>query len=108
MKPMAAEGHGGEDCGPDERVAQIGPGQGWDEIAIATTGLPWSASGPFLVRLRSFLADVLANLKFAQPLNHDGGDDESGEKSGEAGEGGAERQITEDAERRKVMKELQV
>ena len=49
--------------------------------------------------LRSFFADELANLKFAQAVDDDGADDQCREKGGAAGECGAEREIAEDAER---------
>ena len=92
-----------------KRIAQVGPEQrrhqDGDGNQQAAHG---RRAGLFLVRLRAFFADVLADLKFAQTLDDDGPDDQSGKKRGKAGEGGAERQITENAERREVVKELQI
>src|SRR5208337_5137321 len=61
-----------------------------------------------LMSLRPFLADVLPDLEIAQSPNHDRPNNQAGEESGEAGEGCAKSQITKDAERRKIMEELQV
>jgi len=58
------------------------------------------------VRLRSFFADVLAYLEFAQAIDYQRADDQSGEQGCEACEGRAEGQITEDSERREVVKQL--
>ena len=58
--------------------------------------------------LRSFLANVLANLKIAQPLNHERPNDQAREERGEAGKRRAERQVTKNTERREVMEELQI
>src|ERR1035441_2680343 len=79
------EGERGEDGDPDKWIAQIGPEQGrhqnCDRDQQATHG---GSAGFFLVCLRSLFADILANLKFAQTLNHYGTDNQSGEKGGEA------------------------
>ncbi len=49
--------------------------------------------------LGAILANVLANLKFAQPMNDGRTDDETDEQRSEAGESGAKRQIAKDSER---------
>ncbi len=106
---MAAKATRGEDGDPDEGIAEIGPEQRGDEDCDGDQQAAHGRrAGFFLMGLRAFFADVLADLKVAQALNYDRADDESGEKRGEAGEGGAEREIAEDAERRKVMVELQI
>ena len=50
--------------------------------------------------LRPFFANVLADLKFAQPADDQRPNDQRGEQSGQAGERSAEGQVAEDAERR--------
>jgi hypothetical protein len=60
------------------------------------------------VGLRAFFANVLADLKFLQTIDDERTNNQSGEKRGEAGERSAERQITEDTKRRKIMEELYV
>src|SRR6266404_8003664 len=56
--------------------------------------------------LRTFFADVLSNLEVTQPVDHQRPHDERGEQCGKAGERSAERQVTEDAERRKIVLQL--
>ena len=58
--------------------------------------------------LRAFLADVLPDLKIAQPLNHDWTNDQVGEQRSKTSEGGAKREIAKNTEGRKVVVELQV
>src|SRR5271167_1996377 len=108
-KTDRTEGQRGKHGDPDERIAQVRPEQCRHQNG---DGDQQTAHGRrtrlFLMSLRPFFADVLPDLKIAQALNHDGPDDQAGEKSGEAGEGGAESEIKKNAERRKVMVELQV
>ena len=108
-KSDGREGERGEDGDPDERIAEVGPEQcGHENRDGDQQAAHGRSAGFFLVRLRTLFADVLADLKIAQTLNHDRPDDQSGEKRGEAGEGSAKSQIAENAEWRKIMVELQV
>ena len=52
-----------------------------------------------LVRLRPLLADVLADLQPAQPLDHPRAQDQHQEERGQAGHRGAERDVADDVER---------
>src|SRR6202022_2712244 len=61
-----------------------------------------------LMSLRAFIANELTDLKFAQPINDEGADDERGKKSSKASERRTKSQVPEDAERGKVMEQLQV
>ena len=103
---------GAEDqCGthhqPDEEIGKIAPQQrgqqDGDTDEYATHG--WGA-GLLLVVLRTIFADVLADLKLAQLLNHERPDEQGNEHSGKAGESGAKRQIPEDAEGSEVGKKF--
>src|ERR1700722_7825438 len=108
-KTDGAECQRGENGNPDKRVAQIGPEQSGHQNR---DGNQQTAHGRrarlFLVSLRTFFADVLPDLKIAQPPNHDGPNDESREKRGEAREGCAKSEITENTEWRKIMKQFQI
>ena len=55
----------------------------------------------FWCALRAFFADVLADLKLAQPLDHERPDQQADEQRRQAGKRGAKRQVAEDAKRRK-------
>src|SRR5277367_1795629 len=108
-KTDRAKCQGGKNGNPDKRVAQIGPEQRGHQNR---NGNQQTAHGRrtrlFLVSLRTFFADVLPNLKIAQPPNHDGPDDESREERGEAREGCAKSEIPENTEWRKIMEQLQI
>ena len=65
-------------------------------------------AGLLLMRLGPFFADELADLEFAQTVDDDGADDQCREQSGEAGKGCTKGQIAENAERRKIVEQLQV
>ena len=60
----------------------------------------------FWCALRTVLADVLADLKFAQLLNHKRPDEQGDQHRGKTGKGGAKRQIPEDAEGSEVGKKF--
>src|SRR5437588_9861088 len=60
------------------------------------------------MRFRSFFADVLANLELAQPVYDERTDDESREQCSETGKSGAKGQISENAEWRKIVVQLQI
>src|ERR1022692_786526 len=114
LQIVVGEADGGEgDCrkddDPNEGIRQIRPKQsGHQDCNRDQQSTHGGSAGLFLMRLRAFFANVLADLKLAQTLNHDRTDNQSCKKCGEAGERRAEGQITEDAEGRKVMKELQI
>ena len=98
---------GGEHRNPHEAVAQIGPQQGWNHNGDGNQQAAHSRSaGLFLMRLGTFFADVLADLKFTQAADDQRPDHQSGEQRGQAGKRSAESQITENPERRKVMEQL--
>src|SRR5438067_2978206 len=98
----------GEYGNPDEPVAQVGPEErrhnNRDNNQQSTHG---RGPGFFLMSLRAFLPDVLPDLEITQTANHQGTDNESGEKSREAGEGGAEGDVAKDAEGRDVVLQLE-
>ena len=108
-KTDRAEGHRGKHGDPYKRIAQVRPEQrrhqDGDGDQQTTHG---RRARFFLMSLRTLFANVLPNLEIAQALNHDRPNDQAREKSSEAGESCAESQITENAEWRKIMEELQV
>ena len=59
-----------------------------------------------LMRLRAFLADVLANLEFAQPFNHIRPDQQGDEQRGERGKRSPKGKVPKDAERAEVRIKL--
>src|SRR5713101_8290179 len=108
-KPDGSKGASGENRNPHEAVAQVRPQQGRNHDGNgnqqATHG---RRAGFLLMRLGPFFPDVLADLKLAQAINDERTDDQSREQGGEAGKCSAKRQITEDAEWREIMEQLQV
>ena len=98
-----AEGQGREHGDPDEAVGQVSPqqrgNQHADDDQHAAHG---GRAGFLLVGLWAVLANVLADLEFAQAMNDRRSDDQSDEQCGQAGEDGAKRQIAEDSERADV------
>src|SRR5713101_1431165 len=60
------------------------------------------------MRLGTFLANVLANLEFAQPVNHQRTNDQSGKHRGQTGKRSAEGQIAENSERRKIVEQFRI
>jgi len=50
----------------------------------------------------------LSDLKITQALDDDRPNDQSGKERSDARESGAKSEITENAERRKIMEELQI
>src|SRR5437868_2616703 len=108
-KTDCTERNRGKHGDPHKRIAEVRPEQRRHQDGDRDQQ---SAHGRrarfFLMSLRTFFAYVLPNLEIAQALNHDRPDDQAGEKSGEAGKGSAERQVTKNTERRKIVEELQV
>src|SRR5258708_2437704 len=108
-KTDRAKRHRGKHSDPHKRIAQVRPEQRRHQDRDGDQQAAHGRRASFLlVSLRTLFAYVLPNLEIAQPPNHDRPNDQSSEKSGEAGKGGAESQITENTEGRKVMEELQV
>src|SRR6202790_4353475 len=103
------EGHRRKHRNPDKRIAQVRPQQrrhqDRDRDQQTTHG---RRTRFFLMSLGALFADVLPDLKIAQPLNNDRSNDQAGEKGGEAGKCCTERQVTKNTEGRKIMEELQV
>ena len=101
-------GAGGEYGDPDEAVAEVGPEQrGDDDRDDDEQSAHGGRAGFFLMRLRAFFADVLADLEIAQAVDNERADNECGEKRREAGKRRAERDVTENAEWRNVMLQLE-
>lgn len=104
-----AEGERRENSDPDERIGKIGPEQrGQNDCDEDEHAAHSGRAGFLLVRLRTFFADVLADLELAQLLDDEGTDDERNEKGRERREGSAEGQIAKDAERVEERKEILV
>ena len=108
-KTNRSEGKRREHDQPDKGVREIGPEKRRDQNGDADQHAAHGWGSTFLlVRLRSLFADVLADLKFAQPLNDVRTNQQPDQQCRQAGEDGAKRQITEDAKQAKVRKELLV
>ena len=70
-KADGAEGQRGEHRDPDEPVAQVGPQQRGNQHADDNQHAAHGGrAGLFLMGLGTFLADVLADLEFAQAADH--------------------------------------
>ncbi len=95
-----AEAEEAEERDPDVGVVEVGPEEGGhddgDDDQDAAHG---GGAGFLLVRLGAFLADVLADLEIAQVVDHPGAEGDAKKERGEAGAGGAEGGVAEDAER---------
>ena len=102
------EGEGGEYGDPDETIAQVGPEQrrddDGDDDEQASHG--WR-TGFFLVGFWAFLANVLPDLEITQSADDEWPNNQGGKERGQAGEGGAEGDVAEDAERGNVVLQLQ-
>ena len=62
----------------------------------------------FWCALRTFFSNVLADLKLAQPLDHERPDEQADEQSRQARKDAAEGDVPEDAEAVEVREELLV
>jgi hypothetical protein len=58
------------------------------------------------MRFRTFFANVLPDLEFAEPVDHQRTHNQCGKQCGKTGKSGAECQVAEDAEGRKIMLQL--
>src|SRR5208283_4952250 len=87
---------------------QVRPQQCWhDDCDRDQQSAHRRRTGFFLMSLRAFFANVLSNLKFAEPADDQRSHNERGEQRGKTGERSAECQVAEDAEGRKIMLQLQ-
>ena len=108
-KSDGREGACGKDRNPHEAIAQIGPEQGRDHNRNRDQQAAHGRRpGFFLMRLRTFFANELSDLKFAQASDDQRAHDERGKQRSQAGECGAERQVAKDAERREVVLQLEI
>ena len=99
-KADCAEGQRGTHHQPDEGVRQIRPEQrGQHDGDHDQQSSHGRRAGFLLMRARSLLADILADLEFAQAADHRRADDERHEQRRQAGKGRAEREVAEDPER---------
>src|SRR5438045_971539 len=106
-KSNCGEGARGSNGEPDEDIAQIRPQQGGNHDGNGNEQTSHGRGAGFLLmRLWTFLANVLSNLEFAQTVNHGGAHNEAGEKRGKTRERSPEGEIAKDAERRKIVIEL--
>ncbi len=108
-KSNGGEGAGGKHRDPYEQVAQVGPQQSRDHDGNGDQQAAHGRSaGFFLMGLGPLFPDELADLKFAQPVDDDGADNQCREQCGEAGKSCTKGQITENTEWREVVEQLQV
>ncbi len=84
---------------PDVEIAQVGPKQrGGDDRDHNQYAAHGGGAGLLLVTLGAFLADVLADLEFAQLANQQGPEDETQQKRCDAGESGPDSDVPEQGE----------
>src|SRR5258706_8086385 len=96
-----------ENRDPYEPVAQVRPQQRRHHDGYGDQQPPHRRSpGFFLMSFRTFFPNVLSNLELAQPVDHQRSHDKRGKQCGKTGKRGAERQVAEDAEWRKIMLQL--
>jgi len=101
-------GTDGKNGDPDEAIAEIRPQQrGNDDGDHDQQAAHRGRTGFLLMRLGTFFADVLADLEITQSPDDEWPDDQSREQGGEAGEGGAEGDVSKNTEGRNVMLQLQ-
>ena len=101
------KGHRGEHHEPDEGVREIAPQQRGNEDGDADEHAAHGGRAALLlVALRTFFADVLADLKLAQAINDIWPDEQADEQRRQAREDAAKRDVAEDPEVPEVGKEL--
>src|SRR2546430_6450528 len=94
---------------PHESIRQIGPQQGRnDDRNCNQQPTHRGCARFFLMGLRSFFANILADLELAQAIDNQRSDNQSCEQCSKAGKGSAKSQVTKDAERREVVEQLLV
>src|SRR5579883_929362 len=100
---------GRENSNPNKAVGQISPKKcgNHDRNRDKQAAHGWGARF-LLMGLWPFLANVLPNLKFTQAIDDQRTNNQTREKSGEAGKSRAKGQITKNTERRKIMIELEI
>src|SRR3954462_13196339 len=103
-----AKGDGAHYREPHELVAEVRPQyRGHDDGDGDEDAAHGGRARFFLVRLRAFFADVLADLEITELADDRRTDDQAHEQRRQRGERRAERQETEDAERRKEGAEVE-
>jgi hypothetical protein len=98
---------GGEDGDPDKSITEVRPKQrgdndGDDDQETAHR----RRTRFFLMCLRPFFADVLADLEITKPADDQRAYDERGEQSGEAGKGSAKSDVPKNTEGCDVVLQL--
>ena len=94
---------------PHKRVGQVAPQQRRHQDGDADQHAAHGRRAAlFLVALRAFFADVLADLKLPQPLDDERPDQQPDQQRRQARKHAAKRQIAEDAKERKVREKLLV
>src|SRR2546430_9556184 len=92
---------------PHESIRQIGPQQGRnDDRNCNQQPTHRGCARFFLMGLRAFFANILADLELAQAIDNQRSDNQSCEQCSKAGKGSAKSQVTKDAERRGVVEQL--
>src|SRR5262249_29582587 len=102
-----SEGTRCQDRQPHKYIAQIRPQESRHHDGDGNQQPAHGGRACFLLMgFRPFFADILADLEVAQPIDYKRAYDQAGEERGEAGEGSAERKITEDTKWREIVVEL--
>ena len=106
-KPDGAKRHRREHHEPDEGIRQVAPQQRRNQDGDADQHAAHRGRAALLlVALRTFFADVLADLKLAQPINDKRPDQQADQQRRQARKDAAERDVAEDPEVPEVGKEL--
>src|SRR5437588_362432 len=105
-KANRAKGQNGENDHPDKTVGEISPQQCRNNDGNGDEHAAHGGRAGFLMMgAGTFLANVLANLKFTKLADDGGADDQAHEQSGQTGKCSAKGDITKNAKWRKVSKE---
>src|SRR3954462_2017105 len=98
----------GKNSDPHETVAQVGPEKGGhddrDDDQQSTHG---GRARFFLMGLGTFFADELSDLEITQAPDHQWTHDQSREEGGQAGKRSAKSDVTENAEGRDIVLQLE-
>src|SRR5215469_3438791 len=108
-KADSCKGTRRENCDPDKPVSEIRPQNRGHNDSNCDQQPPHGWRACFsLVRLGPLVADVLADLKFAEAIDYQWPDNQPGEQGSETGKGGAKCKIAKNPKRREIMVELQI
>ena len=103
------KGAGGDHRDPDKPVTEVCPQQSrHDRRDSDQKAAHGGRASFFLMGLGSFLANVLADLKFAEPANDKRTHDQSREQGCEAGKSCSKSKIAKNSKRREIVKKLQI